>query len=115
MLDPFNLPEQLNLTEVFLHAQARAHLERPAIYFEEEVITYGRLAERVDRATALFKALGLELEQRVLLMLPDVPQFAYAWFGAVKACGAVSAVNPDLTPEEVAYYLDYTTAKILVC
>lgn len=114
-LDPFNLPEQLNITEVFLHAQAKQHPDRPAIYFEDEVITYGRLVERVDRATALFKNLGLELEQRVLLMLPDVPQFAYAWFGAVKAGGAVSAVNPDLKPEEVAYYLDYTRAKILVC
>ena len=114
-LDPFNLPEQLNLTEVFLHAQARQHPERPAIYFEDQTISYGQLMEKVDRATAVFKGLCLEQEQRVLLMLPDVPQFAYAWFAAVKAGGVVSAVNPDVKPDEVAYYLDYTRARILVC
>lgn len=51
----------------------------------------------------------------MLLMLPDVPQFASAWFAAVKAGGVVSAVSPDLKPEEVRYYLNYTRAKILVC
>ncbi len=50
----------------------------------------------------------------MLLMLPDVPQFAAAWLGAVKAGGVVSAVNPGLKPDEMRYYLDYTRAKMLV-
>ncbi len=114
-LDPFALPEQLNLTEVFLYRQARAHPARPAIYFGDQVLTYGGLVELTDRATAVYRALGLEQEQRVLLMLPDVPQFASAWFAAVKAGGVVSAVNPDLKADEVRYYLQYTRAKLLVC
>jgi len=56
----------------------------------------------------------LELEQRVLLMLPDIPEFAYAWFGVSKAGGVVAAVNPEQKPEEVAYYLNYMRAKLLV-
>src|SRR3954468_24500973 len=114
-LDPFALPEQLNLAEEFLYRQARARPQAPAIYFEDQVITYAQLADATDRATAVYKRLGLEQEQRVLLMLPDVPQFASAWLAAGKAGGVVSAVNPDLKPDEVRYYLDYTRAKILVC
>ncbi|MEW5742493.1 MAG: benzoate-CoA ligase family protein [Myxococcota bacterium] len=113
-LDPFQLPESLNLAEVFLHAQARAHPERPALYFEDQVITYGQLSTDTHKAAAAFRGLGLELEQRVLLMLPDCPQFATAWFAAVQAGGAVSAVNPGLKPDEVTYYLNYTRAKLLV-
>src|SRR5438046_3163510 len=113
-MDPTALPEQLNLAEVFLYQQARKRPDAPAIYFEDQVITYGQLADATDRATAVYRALGLQLEQRVLLMLPDVPQFASAWLGAVKAGGVVSAVNPDLKPEEARYYLNYTRAKILV-
>jgi benzoate-CoA ligase family protein len=113
-LDPFALPEQLNLAEEFLYRQARKRPQAPAIYFEDQVISYGQLAAATDRATAVYKGLGLEQEQRVLLMLPDVPQFASAWLGAVKAGGVVSAVNPDLKPEEVRYYLHYTRAKIVV-
>lgn len=113
-LDPHHLPESLNLAEVFLYQQAARRPDAPALYFEDQVITYGQLAEQTNRATAVFKGLGLELEQRVLLMLPDVPQFASAWLGAVKAGGVVSAVNPGLKPEEVEYYLNYTRAKVLV-
>ncbi len=113
-MDPFQLPERLNLAQVFLHAQAAQHPTRPAIHFEDQLITYGQLADASHRANAVYRASGLELEQRVLLMLPDVPQFASAWFGAVQAGGVVSAVNPGLKPEEVQYYLNYTRAKVLV-
>jgi benzoate-CoA ligase family protein len=113
-LDPFNLPESLNVAEIFLFTQARRQPQAPALYFEGDVITYGQLADFTNRATAVFKGLGVELEQRVLLMLPDVPQFASAWFGAVKAGGVVSAVNPQLKADEVTYYLNYTRAKVLV-
>src|SRR5207237_8270501 len=40
-MDPFALPEQLNLAEVFLYRQARAKPDAPAIYFEDQVISYG--------------------------------------------------------------------------
>lgn len=113
-LDPFKLPERLNLAHVFLHAQASQHPTRPAIYFEEQTITYGQLADATHRASAVFRGLGLEWEQRVILMLPDVPQFASAWFGTVEAGGVVSAVNPGLKPDEVSYYLNYTRAKLVV-
>jgi benzoate-CoA ligase family protein len=113
-LDPFQLPEALNLADVFLHRQAAAHPGSPALYFEDQVITYGQLSQATHRAANLFRGLGLELEQRVLLMLPDCPQFATAWFGTVQAGGSVSAVNPNLKPDEVTYYLNYTRAKVLV-
>jgi len=113
-MDPFQLPERLNLAHVFLHAQATKHPSRAAIYFEDQVITYGQLADATNRASAVYKSLGLEWEQRVLLMLPDVPQFASAWFATVQAGGIVSAVNPGMKPDEVTYYLNYTRAKVLV-
>lgn len=113
-LDPFNLPESLNIAEVFLYRQAAARPDATAIFFEEQRITYSQLADATDRATAVFRGLGLEQEQRVLLMLPDVPQFASAWLATVKAGGVVSAVNPGLKAEEVEYFINYTRAKILV-
>jgi len=115
MINPQNIPEQLNLAEFFLYAQARQHPDRAAIFYGDETITYGQLVDRTDRATAVYKSLGLEPEQRVLLMLPDVPQFASAWLATVKMGGVVSAVNPDLKADEVRYYLNYTRAKLLVC
>ncbi len=113
-LDFRNLPEQMNLTELFLHRQLEAHAGSKALRFEGGAITYRQLADQVDRATSVLRGLGLELEQRVLLMLPDVPEFASAWFAAIKAGGVVAAVNPDQRVDDVAYYLNYTRAKILI-
>lgn len=113
-LDPFQLPEQLNIADVFLYRQARERPSAPAIYFEDKVFTYADVVDATNRASAVFRKLGLEQEQRVLLMLHDVPQFASAWFATVKCGGAISAVNPGLKAEEVEYYLNYTRAKLLV-
>ena len=113
-LDFRNLPEQMNLTELFLHRQLPSHGRSPALRFEGEALTYAELANRVDRATAVLRGLGLQLEQRVLLMLPDVPEFASAWLAVLKAGGVAAAVSPDQRVDEVAYYLNYTRAQILV-
>ncbi|MBF5043670.1 MULTISPECIES: benzoate-CoA ligase family protein [Myxococcaceae] len=113
-LDWRHLPERLNLAELFLHRQLPARGDAPALLTETETLTYAQLADQVDRACAVFRALGLQPEQRVLLMLPDVPAFASAWLGCVKAGGVVGAVSPDLKPEEVRYYLEYTGATLLV-
>jgi len=113
-LDFRNLPEQLNLAEVFLYRQLPARADAPALRFEGRAISYRALADEVDRATAVFRGLGLELEQRVLLMLPDIPEFASAWLAALKAGGVVAAINPEQKPEEIEYYLRYTRAKIVV-
>lgn len=113
-LDWRDLPEPLNLAEIFLYRQLPTRGDSPAIYFDDQVITYAALAAQVDRANAVFRGLGLESEQRVLLILPDLPEFAYAWFGVNKAGGVVAAVHPEQKPDELAYYLNYTRAKLAV-
>lgn len=114
-LDPHQLPEALNVAEVFLARPAARTPDAPALYFEDQVLTYRGLLDRTERTVALLRGLGLEPEQRALLLLHDCPEFASAWFGTVKAGGVVSAVNPDQKPDELAYYLNYTRAKVLFC
>src|SRR5260370_26545336 len=111
--DPHHLPEQLNLADVFIDRQLPSFGDSSALYTDSATVTYRQLADQAARAATVFRGLGLELEQRVLLMLPDIPGFAYAWFGVSKAGGVVAAVNPEQKPEEVAYYLNYTRAKLL--
>src|SRR5262252_8954164 len=113
-LDYRPLPEQLNLAEVFLYRQLANRADAPALHTGDRTISYRELAEDVDRTVAVFRGLGLELEQRVLLMLPDIPEFASAWFATLKAGGVVAAINPEQRIEELDYYLRYTRAKIVV-
>jgi acyl-coenzyme A synthetase/AMP-(fatty) acid ligase len=75
--------------------EGRGH--KVAIRCGESSYTYAALAGDINRAGNGLLRLGLQQKQRVLLMLPDCPEFAIAYFATIKI-GAV-AVRP-VTPHE---------------
>jgi benzoate-CoA ligase family protein len=80
----------------------------------DEIFTYREVQERADRAHALLVARGVDLEDRVLMLLPDGIAFVDAWFGTLKA-GAVFCMGNPLVPEDdMRYLLEYTRAKAVV-
>ena len=52
---------------------------------------------RANRCANALRGLGLRLEDRVLLVLEDRPEFAFAWFGVAKAGGVIAMVNPQVS------------------
>jgi benzoate-CoA ligase family protein len=109
------IPERLNLAAFFLdHNLEQGRGEKIAIRFEGRSITYAELSRDSRRLAHTLVALGVEPENRVLLMLPDVPEFAVAWFAAQRTGAVCAAVSPELTPEEARYYLEYTRAKVVI-
>ncbi|MHA1771932.1 MAG: long-chain-fatty-acid--CoA ligase [Candidatus Thorarchaeota archaeon] len=85
-----------------------------AMHFRGLEITYRELGELVDKAAYAFAKLGVKKGDTVALMLPNVPQFVIAYYGAMK-CGAVIApINPLSMPKELRIYLQDTGAKTLV-
>jgi benzoate-CoA ligase family protein len=74
-------------------------------------LTYARLAERVSRAGNLLLSLGVQPEQRVLLILKDTVSFPVLFLGAIKI-GAVP-VNTLLVSEDYAEILADSRAVAL--
>ncbi len=60
------------------------------------------------------RAKGIEPGDRVGLMLPNVPPFAIAYFGILRAGGVVVPMNVLLKRREVAFYLENSGAKLLL-
>jgi benzoate-CoA ligase family protein len=109
MTDRFNLAEHL-----LEHNLAAGREGKVALRWRDENHTYLGLSEASTRLGHAFTELGLRMEERVLIVLSDRPEFSHAWFAALK-CGAVFAmVNPLLTEEDFAYYLAYSRARIAV-
>jgi benzoate-CoA ligase len=81
--------------------------EKRAIFFEGQEINYREVAEKVMRVARNLVADGLLPEQRVLVCMQDRPEFAYAWFGALKAGAVVTQINPHLPASDYEYYLSY--------
>jgi benzoate-CoA ligase family protein len=110
-----DIPEALNMTEWFLDARlAEGRGERTAIVCGDRAWSYAELARHSRRFGAALRALGVEPEQRVIVGLPDVPEFAAAFFGALRIGAAAVMVSCQLRPDEIAYFLDYTRAKVAV-
>jgi benzoate-CoA ligase len=108
-------PERFNMAEYFLdHNLAVGRGRKICLRFGDERITYDEMARQANQAGNLLRELGAGIEDRVLFVLPDTPEFAAAWFGAAKIGAVIAMVNPLLPAEEYAYYLDYTRARVAI-
>jgi long-chain acyl-CoA synthetase len=97
-----------NLTST---AQARGH--SPALRLRETVLSYIELDDASARVAGLLRERGLEPGDRVGIMLPNVPQFAVAYYGALRAGGVVVPMNVLLKQREVAFYLGDPEVKLV--
>ncbi len=115
MINSVDVPTHLNAATVFVDANAQAGRQnKVAIYYNNEQITYGQVLRDVNRTGNAFKRLGLDLEQRVFLLLLDCPEFVYTFFGAMKIGAVPVPTNTNLKPHDYAHMLNDSRAKILV-
>jgi benzoate-CoA ligase family protein len=109
------LPERLNIAERFLDERVReGRGGRLALVCGERRLTYRDVQQLADRFGRSLQGLGVEIEQRVLLALPDSPEYVGALFGILKLGAVAVMVNPALRPEEIAALLDYSRARVAI-
>jgi benzoate-CoA ligase family protein len=108
-------PERFNLGEYFLYQNlVKGRENKVCLYFEDEQFTYGETAVMSNRAGNALRDLGVEIEDRVLIVLPDCPQFVWTWFGAARIGAVITMVNPLLPADDYKYYLEYTRARVAI-
>ena len=79
-----------------------------------ETTTYAGLQARANRFAHVLTRIGVRPEERVLIVLPDVPDFAAALFGAIKAGAVAVMVNCFLSPRRIREICDYARASAVV-
>ena len=102
-----------DLNSVFSEAAAR-HAERPAVRMDELVLSYSQLRDAAYRMASLLSSAGIAPGDRVALMLPNVPAFPVAFYGALAAGAIVVPMNPLLKGREIAYQLSDSRASVLL-
>ena len=109
------LPERLNAASVLVDAHLAAGREsKPAILCGDRVVTYRDLYEQVNRFGNALLQRDVRTEERVMLLLPDSPEFAFAFFGAMKAGAVAVPLNTNLKPADYEYFLNDSRARVLV-
>jgi benzoate-CoA ligase family protein len=88
---------------------------RVAIECGPDRVTYQDVAERVNRVgNALRGTLGVRVEERVVLLLADTPDFACTFFGTIKIGAVAVPVNTLWKPDDYRYVLNDSRARVLV-
>jgi len=107
--------ESFNLSAVLLDEHiAAGRGDRPAIRYEGAILTYRDVSRLVARAGNALRSLGVEVEDRVALLLPDSPEFVAAFLGAIRIGAVPVTISTSLTSDEYAELLADCRAGVLV-
>ena len=109
------LPDIFNAASHFVDRNvAEGRGAKVAIECGDERVTYGQIAERVNRFGSALRGLGVQPEQRVVLILQDTPAFAYSFFGAIKAGIVPVPLNTLWRAKDYAHALNDSSARAVV-
>ncbi|MSO19429.1 MAG: benzoate-CoA ligase family protein [Acidobacteria bacterium] len=112
---PEDLPETFNFAAALLDRHlaegrgARIALRGPAGEY-----TYAELTRLVNQTANALKWLGLQREQRVIILLRDSPEFIATYLGAMKMGAVPVSLNTFAHPSEYEFYLSNSRARIVV-
>jgi long-chain acyl-CoA synthetase len=90
------------------------YADRTALIYDRLYITYRQLHQAVHAVSGLIKDAGIGKGDKVAVMLPNVPEFVYSYFGVLKTGAVVVPLNTSSTPYELTYLLNNSDAKILI-
>jgi len=108
-------PERFNMAWYYLDRNVEeGRGGKRCLFWRDESYTYAEVQERSNRFGSALRGLGLDVEDRVLLVLPDRPEFAFAWFGAAKIGAVIAMVNPALPADDYVHYFEYSRARAAV-
>jgi benzoate-CoA ligase family protein len=110
-----DFPARFNMADYFLyHNLEEGRENKVCLYFNDQTYTYGDTARMSNRVGNALREAGVEIEDRVLIILPDCPEFVWAWFGTARIGAVITMVNPLLPADDYRYYLEYTRARVAI-
>ena len=111
---PIDVPGKVfNFAQHLLLCNTR-RAEKAAFIDDLGTLSFGQFDERVRRAAAAMKALGIKREERVLLLMQDCNDWPVSFLGAIYAGIVPVAVNTLLTADDYAYMLEHSRAQAVL-
>ncbi len=109
-----NFPQEYNAARHFIDRHIEEGRGKKTAYIDDRgSYTYAELAERVNRAGNMLKALGVESEQRVMLCLLDGIDLPALFWGAIKIGAVPVPISTLLKPADYDFMLRDSRARVL--
>jgi benzoate-CoA ligase family protein len=108
-------PDRFNLADYFLFERLREGLGgKVAVRFGAREYTYEEVARRTRAFAAALEEADVRRGERVLIVLPDLPAFAWVFHGTLARGCVVAMANPDAPTESLEKLVEYTRATAIV-
>jgi long-chain acyl-CoA synthetase len=110
-------------TDYFLRKSAEKYPDNTALIFgamapvlgeQHRKMNYRHLNALVDRFAAGLQKLGLQKGERVVIYMPNCPQYVIAYYGVLRAGGIVVPSNPLYVAREIEYQISNSAATYAV-
>ncbi|HUZ88427.1 MAG TPA: long-chain fatty acid--CoA ligase [Candidatus Acidoferrales bacterium] len=103
----------LNLA-MALHDSALTNPDKVAVIIDDVRLNYAQLDMLSDRLAGALLRSGVTPGDRIVISLPNVPQFIVAYYGILKAGAVVVPINVLLKSTEIAFHLQDSGARLAI-
>src|SRR5271169_6924109 len=97
----------------FLRYAEQQYPQRVAVACGEERFSYAQFAERVGRLAGALRKAGVEPGDRVAFLSANCHRLLEAYYGVLDAGAVLLPLNIRLAPQELAFILNDSGAKVL--
>ena len=101
-----------NLAGILTDTAARVP-DRTALKLDDTTVTYAALDAMSAKVAGILAQRGIEPGDRVALIMPNIPQMAFVYYGVLRYGAVVVPMNPLLKAREVAYHLQDSGARLV--
>ena len=105
---------EVTLPEAFQQAASK-YADRPALIFQDTIVTFRELEQMVARFASALKAMGVRPGDRVSLILPNLVQTAVGVYGTMRLGGVAVMHNPRLDDLQLEFQLRDAGSTVLIC
>src|SRR5687767_1927772 len=110
-----SLPAPFNVATWFVDRNvAEGRAGATAFRYEDRVLTYADVLELTNRTGNALRDLGIGMDDRVLVLCLDTPEFLGAFWGAIKIGAVPIPVNTLMRGADYLYFLQDSRAKVAI-
>ncbi len=111
---PYTCPIPRQPLYRFLEAAADRVPNQVATVFYGSKLTYRQLDRRANQLAHALHGLGVRPGDRVMLVLPNMPQMIISYYAILKIGGVVVLSNPEANASQILGQIQQTQAKVLI-
>jgi benzoate-CoA ligase len=115
MIAADDLPSEFNVATYFVDRNVEeGRGTRTAFICDGRTLTYADVQDLANRTGNALLELGVRMEQRVLILCLDAPEFLGAFWGAIKIGAIPVPVNTLMRAADYLYFLNDSRAQVAV-